>query len=213
MTRRIWQQWEKEALRQFFSDHPTQWLADALRRSCGSVAARAKKLGLRKSEAFLNSDLSGRNIKGRSFRNAGTFGKGHVPHNKGVRRPGWHVGRMRESQFRPGHVPSTWRPIGTEVVDRDGYRKRKVREGAKPATYNWDFVHVLLWIEHFGSVPSGHAVVFRNGNRADIRIENLETVSRAELMRRNTIHRLPAELADVCRLKGALTRKINRRSA
>lgn len=47
------------------------------------------------------------------------------PFNKGLRRPGWHVGRMRETQFRKGErsgiAAKNWRPIGTIRTDPDGY--------------------------------------------------------------------------------------------
>jgi hypothetical protein len=51
--------------------------------------------------------------------------------------------------------------------------------------------------------------VFINGNRDDLRIENLDCLPRRELMRRNSVHNLPKELVQVVRLKGALQRKIN----
>lgn len=79
--------------------------------------------------------------------------------------------------------------------------------------HDWRMVHHLVWEQHTGRpVPEGHALVFRDGNPLNVDLDNLEQVTRAELMRRNTIHRLPEELADVCRLKGVLTRVINNRS-
>lgn len=77
---------------------------------------------------------------------------------------------------------------------------------------DWRPVHVLLWEEHRGPVPEGHAIVFRNGDRTDIRLENLACISRAELMRRNTRHNLPPEINQVISLRAALVRKINNRS-
>jgi hypothetical protein len=50
--------------------------------------------------------------------------------------------------------------------------------------------------------------VFKNGNKQDVRIENLEMISRQELMRRNTIHRYPPALKEVIRLAGKLKRTI-----
>ena len=71
-------------------------------------------------------------------------------------------------------------------------------------------VHHLVWAEHYGPVPAGHAIVFRDGNKNNFNIENLECVSRAELMRRNTVHRYPKEIALAVQLRGALNRKLNR---
>jgi len=75
---------------------------------------------------------------------------------------------------------------------------------------NWVFVHRELWERHHGPIPRGHAVTFRNGDKQDIRIENLELLTHRELMLRNTVHNLPEPLARTIQLKGAVNRKIRR---
>jgi hypothetical protein len=77
---------------------------------------------------------------------------------------------------------------------------------------NWIFVHRELWEQHHGPIPPHHAVVFINGDIRDIRIENLQLVPRASLMRRNSVHNLPPEIKQVLRLKGAVMRQVNKRS-
>jgi hypothetical protein len=120
---------------------------------------------------------------------------------------------MQETQFRKGNAPHTWMPVGTEVIDRDGYRKRKVADDrTQPSRFNWKFVHVLIWEAAHGAVPAGHAVVFRNGNRADLHLDNLELVTRQSLMARNTIHNYPKPLADSIRLLSAVNRQIRKRT-
>jgi hypothetical protein len=52
-------------------------------------------------------------------------------------------------------------------------------------------------------------VVFKDGNQLNCIIENLECISNAELMQRNTIHRFPAELKSTIRLVNKLKRNIN----
>lgn len=42
-----------------------------------------------------------------------------------------------------------------------------------------------LWRHNKGPIPKGQVVAFRNGDAMDCRIENLELVTRAELLRRN----------------------------
>ncbi len=140
----------------------------------------------------------------------GFFEKGNVPHNKG--RKGWQAGgNSSKTRFKKGIRPHTWVPVGSERFSKEGIRQRKVTDTG-PSRRDWKSVHSLLWEEHYGPVPKGHIVVFRNGDRADIRIDNLELITREENMRRNTIHNLPEELADVCRLRGMLNRRIRERS-
>lgn len=63
-------------------------------------------------------------------------------------------------------------------------------------------------------MPPGHAVVFLPGRRTTelerITLDAIELVTRAELMKRNTLHRLPPEVVDLCRLRGRLLAKIKR---
>lgn len=120
-------------------------------------------------------------------------------------------GRSVETRFKPGSRPQTWVPVGTEVVDSYGYRKRKVRDDAPTGMTrnNWQFVHILLWEQHNGPVPDGHNVVFRDKDRSNVVIENLECISRADNARRNTIHRYPRELKNAIRLAAKLKRLVN----
>jgi hypothetical protein len=104
-------------------------------------------------------------------------------------------------------LPHTWRPLGTERISKDGYLERKVTDlqGVK----NYRAVHLLNWEAVNGPLPAGHAVVFKDGNKHNVALDNLELITRAELMRRNTRHRLPPELNAVIQLRGVLNRIIN----
>lgn len=206
--RRPWTPAEDQLVRDFYPEVPTRLLAILLHRGASAVYQRARTLEVGKSEAFLASPLSGRtghDDRGR----AGRFRKGLRPWNAG--RKGWQAGgRAAETQFRPGHRPSNWKPIGHERRCRDGYLWRKVRDGSSPSTYNYEPVHKLLWEEAHGPIPEGHAVAFNNGNKNDLRVENLELVTRGELMRRNTRHRYPKDINRAIAAKAALTRRINK---
>lgn len=205
--RRYWTPEEDGLLRTRYAREFTKAIAADLGRPTRSVYQRAAALGLRKDPDWVAENCRGLDPEsGRDHR----FRKGQAPPNKGVK--GWDAGgRSVETRFKPGARPHTWVPVGTEVTDRDGYRKRKIRDDAPTgmSRFNWQFVHILIWEAANGPVPKGHAVVFVNGDKADLRLENLELVSRRELMRRNTLHRYPKPLVDTIRAKGVLTRKIN----
>ena len=53
-------------------------------------------------------------------------------------------------------------------------------------------------------------VVFRDGDRRNFDPANLELITRGELMRRNSIHNLPPELADTYRVLARLHKAINK---
>lgn len=214
MKRRPWTTDELAILDQAYSDTPTKTLAERLDRPLNSVYRQAAKRGLRKSDAYLNSTDACRLRRGDNVGSSCRFPKGHTPWNKGMK--GLDAGgRSKETRFKPGHragrAAQLYQPIGTERISKDGYRQRKVNDDM-PLQRRWKMVHHLVWEEHHGPIPKGHAITFVNGDKTDIRIDNLAQVSRREMMARNTIHNLPKELAEACQLKGALTRQINRRT-
>ncbi|WP_313026704.1 HNH endonuclease signature motif containing protein [Pseudomonas lopnurensis] len=205
-NRRPWTEEEVELLRMRYADEPTETIAAELGRSVANVYGKAKRLGLSKSEAFLASALAGRlnGSQGVTHR----FSKGHMPWNKGKKGlPS--AGRMAETQFRKGSKPGNWLPIGSYRTNQDGYLQRKVSDTGYPPR-DWVSVHVLLWEEHNGPVPPGHCLCFKDGNKQYIELENLELITRAERMRRNTIHRYPPELRDAIRAVGRLKHTIRR---
>jgi hypothetical protein len=211
--KRLWSKADDRELRRRYPHTRTSTMARQLRRTLASIYQRARILRLHKSAAYLASSDACRLRRGDHVGARFRFQKGHVPANKGTRRPGYSVGRgrMQETQFKKGAPPHTWVPVGTEVCDADGYRKRKVsNDRTRPSRFNWRFVHVLVWEAAHGPVPAGHAIVFRNGDKADIREDNLECLTRRELMARNTVHNLPAPLASAVQLLGALNRKLRR---
>lgn len=213
--RRPWTPDEIETVRINYADWPTRLIATLLGRTESSVYEMANKLGLRKSAEYLDSPCVGRLRSGHTQGGSTRFKPGHAPANKGLRRPGWAPGRMRETQFRKGErrgrAVRLYQPIGTERISRDGYLERKVNDDM-PLQRRWRAVHLLVWEAANGQLPAGHAVAFINGDKTDTRLGNLELITRVELMRRNTRHRFPKELADLIALKGALTRKINART-
>lgn len=210
--KRLWTRSEDAKLRREYPHTSTKQLARKLRRTLSAVYGRVDKLGLAK-----DSDYQLRQLRclGKRLQTSGAphrYPKGHVPANKGLRRPGWAPGRMRETQFKKGEVSFKWKPVGaTRTID--GYLYVKTSD-IRNVTWrrNWRLVHVVLWEGRHGRIPARHALTFVNGDRADIRLENLELISRRELMARNTVHNLPKPLAEVIQLKGAVQRQINKRS-
>jgi hypothetical protein len=129
---------------------------------------------------------------------------------------------MSETQFKKGErsgiAERNWRPVGTILADSDGYLRIKVREaqyGLEPTGFGntqvWPMLARHVWQQHHGPIPRSHAIVYRDRERSNCAIENLECVSRAELARRNSMWtRFPRELAEVIQLAGALKRKLRR---
>lgn len=138
-----------------------------------------RTFGAARSASSIEAALNNRKfLSGRT----GRFEPGLKPWNKNSHFVAG--GRSAETRFKPGHRPRNWLPIGSERFSKEGYLKRKVRDDAPPglSRKNWRYVHTMLWEEHHGPVPATHALLFRNGDKTDIRLENLTLVARAELL-------------------------------
>src|SRR5262245_31970416 len=140
--------WEPEDEAQLVARYPhesTSVIARDLRRSLQATYARAQILGLEKSAKYRESPAACRLRRGDNVGAPSRFKKGHVPANKGLRRPGWSSGRMRENQFKAGQAGYNWKPVGSERLI-DGYRYTKISDRRRVCwTVNWKPTHVVLW--------------------------------------------------------------------
>lgn len=213
MKRRRWTAREVALVRELYPHMATAKIARQLGRTVWMVYNTAWKFGLRKTAEYLASPDACRLRRGDHVGARTCFQKGHVPANKGLRRPGWGPGRMKETQFRKGErrgvAVLVYKAIGTERVSKDGYLERKVNDDL-PLQRRWRAVHLIEWEKANGPLPRGFAVSFVNGDKTDRRLENLTLISRADLCRRNSIHNLPPEIKGAITMLGALKRRIRR---
>lgn len=211
MNGKEWTDKERRIVRQFYVDIPTKEICEYLGRPLSSVYQQAAKMGLHKSIECIAEEARQRSSEPDHGGRRTRFQKGIVPHNKGVKRPGWAAGRMREAQFKKGQKPHTWKPLYSTRFSKEGYLQMKMSDTGYPP-HDWVGVHILIWEDKHGPVPAGCAVVFKDGDKARIRLRNLELISRAELMRRNSIHnRYPKEMVNTIMLLGAVKRKLRER--
>lgn len=207
--------WTDEQIRQLtalYPDTKTEKIAEIMGMTMSRAYNKAHSLGLHKSAAFISSEASGRIKREHHKGRLSQFKPGLIPWNKGT-----HFisgGRSSETQFKPGCrsgiAIELYKPVGTERLSKDGYLERKVNDDM-PLRKRWRAVHLVLWEEVNGKLPEGHAIVFKDGDKTNIALSNLECITRADLMRRNTVHNLPKELAELVQLRGALNRQINNR--
>lgn len=208
--RRKWTKDDEQLLTLLFPNTPMRQLVERFQRHERAIYGKAYGLGLKRSEEYLQSEASGRMLKGDGRGGKTRFQKGHCTWNKGLL--GWAAGgRAVETQFKAGEKPHSWKPIGSERITKDGYLQRKVTDTGYPPR-DWVGVHHLLWIEHHGEIPKGFIVVFKDNNKKNVQIDNLELISRAENIQRNSIHRYPTELKQVFRKLGKLKRTIEDKS-
>lgn len=202
--RHIWTEAELEMLKQRYPNEKSEDLAKSMGIRLGSVYNKAFSLGLKKSSEFLLSPASGRTNGKQGF--GSRFEKGSKPWNKGMK--GIQIGGF-ETQFKPGSKPANYRPVGSTRVSVDGYIEIKIADGM----HQWKLLHRENWKKAYGEYPKqGMALIFKDGNKENCSIENLELITREELALRNMVRRYPPELRKLNQLRGAITRQINKRT-
>lgn len=206
-TRRLWTKDEDDILRRRYPHESTDSIAADMGRSTSSIYARVASLGLHKSDSFLAQKRTENAQKLNDLGAQHRFQPGLVPWNAGRRFVSG--GRSIETRFKPGQKPHTWRPIGTERLTKEGYLERKVRDTCVTKN-DYKPVHHIVWEEAGREMPPGHVLAFKDGNKRNFALENLELLTRKQLMARNTIHNYGPEVAQLAQLRGAIKRQINR---
>lgn len=135
-------------------------MAERLNKIFGT-AYTTKQLNAYYKNHKLNSGLTGR------------FKKGHVPANKG--RKGYCPPGCEKGWFKKGRTPLNHKPVGSERKAVDGYILIKT---AEPNV--WKPKHKVIWEKEHGSIPKSHVLIFLDGDKENICLENLKLVTKAE---------------------------------
>lgn len=214
-------QWTAQEIAMLQAQYPHQRTADlaaTLGIDIKLVYSKATRIGLRKSEAFLATDKSGRIFKGGRLGQATQFKAGQNTWNAGMHFQAG--GRSVQTQFKRGSKPHTTLPIGSYRVVANkrgpGYEQleRKTSDATGANHKRWTPVARLVWEAAHGPVPKGSIVVFKPGQRTvvleQITLARLECITRAEHAARNHPRSHSPELGRLLQLKGAITRQVNR---
>lgn len=212
LRRKPWTKAEERILRAKYPHVQTSKLLPLLPgRTLTTIYQHAVNMGLRKTPKYLASPDACRLRRGDNVGWAHRFPKGHVPANKGLRRPGWAPGRMRETQFKKGNFSKRWDRdaycVGALRINSDGGLDIKVKEGLRA----WESLARYTWRTERGPLPAGAVIRPINGDPHDTRLKNLKLGTKASVMLENTYHRYPKEIAQLIQLRGALQRQINKR--
>lgn len=206
MMRKLWAKEEEDILRQMYTDHFADEIAEKLGRSKLSIYCHAASLGLKSSKEKIIE--AGKLSCHHPNVVASQFKKGHISFNKGKKMPPEIYEKAKATMFKKGNIPHNYKPVGSERVNVDGYVEIKVGDPNR-----WRLKHRVIWEEANGEIPEGYNVQFKNGNSTDVRLDNLYLISKAEQMKtENSIYaRYPEELREVIRLKGAIKRQLTER--
>lgn len=197
---------EDNFLKRNYLSVPAKTMSRMLKRSESCARQRMKLLGIVVPPEVIQK-----------FREQSYFKKGNVSRNKGLKQTEYMsaeaIARCSVHRFKAGHKPKN-------TCDKDGeIRIRKDSKTGIPYQYirvsiaNWKELHRYNWEKENGPIPKGMVVAFKNGNSLKAENDNLELITMAENMRRNTIQRYPPDvqlaLKRVSKLKKLINEKQN----
>ena len=87
-------------------------------------------------------------------------------------------------RFKKGHIPKNAHPEGT-ITERKDNRGIPYLWIKLQGTRRMRMLNVHVWEQQNGKTPEGHCIIFKDGDTLNCNIENLECISRADLLRKN----------------------------
>ncbi len=173
-----------------YSKAEMQWLSDNRTMViCEYHAAFCAEFG--RTDVTAGQLHSLRKRKGWKTGRSGRFKKGAIAHNKGKRcvpgTGGLHPNAVRRhfrKGSRSGKALAIYKPIGTERLNKEGYRERKVHDGL-PMQSRWRTVQHINWEAEHGPVPKGMVLKCVDGDKLNTDPSNWMLVPRALMPRLN----------------------------
>ena len=92
--------------------------------------------------------------------------KGIKPWNKGVKMGNYHIHNTKN--------------IGDEYINSEGYTMIKVDNPIR-----WVQKHRYLYEQTFGEIPKDKALIFLDGNKQNLNLDNLKCITRKQLIKMN----------------------------
>ena len=210
MNGKFWTQEEIKYLTLHYANERTDEIAKVLKCKSQRVYNKANLLGLRKSEEFLKSDLSGRITKMKASGLNYRFKKGQVPSNKGKKQTEYMsaeaIKKTLKTRFKPGQKIHNEKAVGAIVI--------RTHRGVKCpfikiANSVWMPLKNKVWMDANGDIPKMYVVRVKDGNVFNCQLENLELITMKENMAKNSIVNIPEELLPLVKLNNKLKKTIN----
>jgi hypothetical protein len=210
-NRRPWQEWELVIMRYFYPNHTSQLLGRVLNRSHKQIYNAANRFGIKKDKEFVR-ELTRRAWQDGRCSKEKCFKPGQVPANKGQKMPAHVYERAARTMFKPGNEPHNTKHDGAITVRGMNKSTPEPYYYIRLAKAKWELLHRHIWMQAHGPIKRGYVIAFKDGNWQNCKLENLECITMAENMKRNSVQNMPPELLEITRMRASLSRTINKLS-
>ena len=176
---------------------PLKRISKILNRSGGSTRQRLHLLGYTVPKEIAEK-----------FAKESRFKKGSKPINLGKKQSEFMspegIENSKKTRFNKGNIPHNTKYDGYERITKDGYIEVRVSKGV------FKLKHRVIWEKEHGTIPDNMIIIFKDNNKQNCRIENLEMISKDEnLVRNHFLPNYPRELQQVQYLNTKIKRKID----
>jgi hypothetical protein len=140
--------------------------------------------------------------------NRTVFSRGATPWNAGLK--GYVAPGCEKGWFKPNSDHLT-KGVGHERM-KEGFIVIKVTNENKIARRNFKLKHRWVWENHHGKIPEGMIVSFKDNDKTNCEIDNLELIPRGEFTRLQKVYGWKNEHPDlkpIIRTIAAIDKKIN----
>lgn len=142
----------------------------------------SKNLGRAESSARQRLHLLGFKVPPEiieKFKKESYYQKGRVPENKGKKMSLEMYEKCKPTMFKKGFIPHNTKYDGAERISKDGYVEKRVSVG------KYKLKHRIIWEEENGPIPKGFLIIFKDKDKLNFDIDNLEMISKGENAIRN----------------------------
>lgn len=135
---------------------------------------------------------------------------GHIPYNTGLKQKDYMseeaIKRSAQSRFKKGGIPPNTLKLNTIVQRKDSsgrfYAYIKTAKGL-------ELYHRYLWEQNFGEIKENYMISFKDDDTNNFDLNNLEMISKAENMLRNSKSDFPKEIIPTMVLINEINKQLN----
>lgn len=140
--------------------------------------------------------------------------KGEIPFNKGKKQVDYMslsaIEKSKKTRFKKGNKPHNTNSIGNGAVVGRKDKTGNIYMYIRLKLSLWVLYHRYVWEEVHGKIPDKHVLVFKDGDSTNCNIENLELITMAENMYRNSKYNYPKEIIPSQVLTNQLENKLKK---
>lgn len=203
MTKKYWTEEETKLFKEVYPNMFSEEVAKIFNCNVRQVYNYASKIKIKKSIEWQRQELQRQAIRLKFAGINQRFKPGQIPPNKGQKMDADQYQKCKVTFFAKGNEPHNTKWDGYERVTVDDYVEVRISKG------KFKMKHRLIWEQAYGPMPKGTIIIFKDKNRRNFALDNLEAITLKENMERNRMTKYPPELRNLIKLNNKLKKKLN----